>query len=107
MKIVLMLAAIAQLTGCGNLLKSGALVDAESALRDSRYETALESTEIAESFGQLSITDTARLYYLRAQALEGLNRRHEASITFQYVIDNFNNSVYATLSKQRVDASGN
>ena len=37
------------LTGCGNLVKSGAIFEAQNALNEKAYAEALENTEIAES----------------------------------------------------------
>ena len=104
MKIVLTLTITALLTGCGNMVKSGAIVEAQNALNISNYAKALENTDIAESFGDLSEADTAKLHYLRAQSLEGLNRREEALLTYQYVVEQHGNSAYAGLSQQRLDA---
>jgi hypothetical protein len=54
MKVVLVLSTTALLMGCGNMAKSGAIVEAQNALNNSNYAEALESTYIAESFGDLS-----------------------------------------------------
>ena len=102
-KTVLILFVSILLTSCGNLIKNGAIVEAQQALDRSAYADALESTDIAETFGDLSAVETARLYYLRAQALEGLGRQEDAIATYQYVIDQHGNSPYANLSRKKLD----
>ena len=53
------------------------------------------------SFGDLSEADTAKLHYLRAQSLEGLDRREEAVLSYQYVVEEHGNSAYAGLIHYR------
>jgi hypothetical protein len=103
MKVILMLSMAALLIGCSNLVKSGAIVEAQNALNNSNYAEALENTEIAESFGELSEADTAKLHYLRAQSLEGLGRQKEALMNYLYVVQQHGGSAYAGLSQQRFD----
>ena len=104
MKVILMLSMTALLMGCGNMVKSGAMVEAQNALNSNHYAEALENTDIAESFGDLSESDTAKLHYLRAQSLEGLDRQEEAALSYQYVVEQHGSSAYAGLSQQRLDA---
>lgn len=104
MKTTLILIVCALLTGCGNLVKNGAIVDAQQALNRSAYADVLENTDIAESFGDLSEAETAKLYYLRAQALAGLGRQEEANAHYQYVVNQHSSSAYAELSRQKLSA---
>lgn len=103
MKVTLMLTMTVLLTGCGNLVKSGAIVEAQNALNNSNYAKVLENTEIAESFGQLSKADTAKIHYLRAQSLEGLGRQEEAILGYQYVLEQHESSTYAVPSRRRLE----
>lgn len=106
MKTILMLSITVLLMGCGNLVKNGAIVEAQNALNSSHYAEALENTDIAESFGELSDSDTAKLHYLRAQSFEGLGRKDEAVFSYQYVVEQHGNSAYAGPSQQRLLALG-
>ena len=104
MKVFLMLSMTALLMGCGNMVKNGAMVEAQNALNSSDYTEALENTDIAESFGDLSDAETAKLHYLRAQSLEGLGRQADAALSYQYVVEQHGSSAYAGPSQQRLDA---
>ena len=104
MKLVLTLSITALLMGCGNMVKNGAIVEAQNALNDSNYAEALENTDIAESFGDLSDADTAKIHYLRAQSLEGLGRHADAALSYQYVVEQHASSAYSGPSQQRLDA---
>lgn len=104
LKTVLILAVSALLTGCGNMIKNGAMVEAQQALNSAAYADALESTDIAESFGDLSEEEMAKLHYLRAQALTGLGRQEEATATYQFIVDQHASSAYAELSRQKLDS---
>ena len=104
MKLFLTLSMTTLLMGCGNLVKSGAIFEAQNALNDKAYAEALENTEIAESFGDLSASDTAKLQYLRAQSLEGLGRHEEAVLSYQYVLDQHGSSAYAGPAERRLEA---
>ena len=88
--------------GCGNLVKNGAIVEAQNALNSGNYAEALENTNIAESFGELSESDTAKLHYLRAQSFEGLGRKDKAVSIYQYVVEQHGKSAYAGPSQQRL-----
>ena len=103
MKILTTLTLTALLMGCANMVKSGAILEAQDALNNNEYAEALENTEIAESFGDLSEADTAKLHFLRAQSLEGLTRLEEAVLSYQYVVEQHGDSAYAGLSQQRLD----
>lgn len=103
-KSVLTMTMATLLVGCGNMVKSGAIVEAQNALNNRDYAEALENTTIAESFGDLSDADTAKLHYLRAQSLEGLGRDEEAVLGYQYVVEQQGNSAYAGPSQRRLDA---
>lgn len=92
------------LLGCGNMVKSGAIVEAQSALNKNNYNEALENIDIAETFGDPSEAINAKLHYLRAQALEGLGRLGEAVHSYRYVVEQHSSSAYAGPSQQRLDA---
>ena len=104
MKTVIIIATSALLAGCGNLVKSGAIVEAQNAVNVGDYVAALESTEIAEAFGKHSASDIAKLYYLRGQSLEGLGRIDDATLSYQHVVQQYENSAYAVMSQRRLDA---
>ncbi len=104
MKPVLIIAVTTLLVGCGNLIKNGALVETQDALNKGHYAEALENAEIAESFGELSEADTARLHYMRAQSLEGLDRPQEAILGYRYVVNEHAKSAYAGAARQRLEA---
>lgn len=103
MKFVLILTIASVLTGCGGLIKRGAMVEAQDALNEADYAEALESTDIAEAFGELSEAETAKLHYLRGQALQGLSRYEEAKTNYQYVVDQHPKSAYARASQQKMN----
>lgn len=104
MKTVLALSITALLMGCGNMVKNGAMVEAQQALNENKYADALESTEIAESFGDLSLADVAKIHFLRAQSLQGLGKLGEAALRYQYVAEHHGSSAYAGASEQRLKA---
>jgi hypothetical protein len=103
LKTLMILAISTVLLGCSNMIKSGAIVEAQYAINDGDYSKALETSVIAESFGKLSPADTAKLHYLRGRSLEGLGRKEEAVHSYQYVVEQHKNSAYAGLSQQRLD----
>ena len=103
MKTMLMLSLCALLIGCGNMVKSGAIVEAQNAVNSGDYAEALENTDIAESFGDLSDADTAKLHFLRAQSLEGLGRQEDAVLSYQYVVEQHGSSAYAGPAQRRLD----
>ena len=104
MRTVLMLFVSFLLLGCGNMVKSGAIVEAQRALNKKNYNEALENTDIAETFGDPSGEINAKLHYLRAQALEGLGRLGEAVHSYRYVVEQYSSSAYAGPSQQRLNA---
>lgn len=105
MKIVLMLSMIFLLSGCSNIVKRGAIVEAQNSLNSNNYKGAIEYIDIAESWGDpLSSAKAAKLHYLRAQALEGMGRRQEAISMYSYVIQQYSSSAYARPSRQRLNA---
>lgn len=104
MKLILILSTTVLLIGCGNMVKSGAIVEAQHDINNSNYAEALEKTYIAESFGYLSEADTAKLHYLRAQSLEGLGRLEEAIFSYQFVVEQHRSTAYAGPSQQRLDS---
>lgn len=103
MKTLTILATSTLLLGCSNMIKSGAIVEAQNALNDGDYSKALETVDIAESFGELSAAETAKLHYLRGRTLEGLGRQEEAVASYQYVVEQHKSSAYAGLSQKRLD----
>lgn len=103
MKTVLIIVLTTLLAGCGNLIKNGALVETQDALNKGHYAEALENVEIAESFGELSEADTAKLHYMRAQSLEGLGRQQEAILDYRHVVNEYARSAYAGAARQRLD----
>lgn len=104
MKLLITVLTTLLLSGCGNLIKSGAIVEAQNALDRSHYAEALENTTIAESFGNLSDSEKAKLHYLRALSLEGLQRDSEAAQSYEYVIDSHSSSAYEAAARQRLEA---
>ena len=104
MKIVLLLSISFLILGCSNIVKSGAIVEAQNAFDMSKYNEAIEHIDIAESFGELSEANTAKLQYLRAQSLEALGRQSEAIPIYQYVVEQHPRSAYTISSQQRLDA---
>ncbi|MCG6202184.1 tetratricopeptide repeat protein [Psychromonas antarctica] len=106
MKIILMLAMSFLLISCTNMLQSGAIFEAQNSLNVNSYTEALDNINIAESFGDLSQENTAKLHYLRGQALEGLGRNEEAVHSYLYVVEQHSSSAYARRSKQRLDVLG-
>jgi len=51
MKLITTIILTIALAGCGNLIKSGAIIDAQKALRDGRFKGALKKTEDATQLG--------------------------------------------------------
>jgi tetratricopeptide (TPR) repeat protein len=105
MKVVFMLCVAALLIGCSsNMISRGATVETQNALNKGNYTEALENADIAESFGDLSAANTAKLYYLRGQSLEGLGRLPEAVHRYQYVVKQHGNSAFSEPSRERLKA---
>ena len=86
------------------MIKSGAIVEAQDALNNNHYSDALESIDIAESFGELSKENSVKLNYIRAQSLEGLGRLKEAIQNYRYIAKHHVSSLYAELSLERLEA---
>lgn len=101
MKLVAIFGALLILSSCANLVKGGAVSDAEKLVNQGRFSKALEKTEIAESFGELTPIEKAKLYFFRAQALEGLNRESEASGYYLYVAEQLETNPYTQSAKFR------
>ena len=104
MKNILVLIVGTLLIGCGGLIKSGGIFEAQNALDKNDFSSALEHTGIAESFGNLSSQQTAKLHYIRAQALEGLGQLDKAKFNYDYVVAQHPNSAYANPSRSRLKA---
>lgn len=104
MRVILLLSMLASLIACSSFIKNGAIVEAQNALKQSKFEEALENIDIAESFGELSEANTAKLHYLRGQSLEGLEQKDEAAHSYRYVVENHAQSAYSGPSQQRLDA---
>ncbi|MFK7857620.1 MAG: tol-pal system YbgF family protein [Granulosicoccus sp.] len=102
MKIPVALFLLISLAACGNLVKNGGIVEAQNALENSRYQEALEYTEIAESSGNLTPENKAKLHYLRAQAQEGLGRYTDALNNYRYVANQHSDSAYAQPSRRKI-----
>ena len=102
MKVLLILSMITLLLGCSNLVKNGAIIEAQNELDVNNYAEALENTNIAESFGDLSEAESAKLHYLRALSLEGLDRQEEAAFSYRYVLEQHGNSAYAGLAQEKL-----
>jgi hypothetical protein len=68
LKTLIIWATSTLLLGCSNIVKSGAIVEAQNALNDRDFSKALETTEIAEPLGKLSPADTMKLHYLRGRS---------------------------------------
>lgn len=103
MKTLILLSLSALLMSCGNLIKNGAMVDAQDALDGNKYAKALEYTDIAESFGDLSESEIAKLHYLKAQSLEGLGQHEDAVLSYRYVVAQHGSSAYAGLAQRRLN----
>lgn len=103
-KRILAVMTAALLSSCGNMIKSGAMVEAQTALTNKQYAKALYNTDLAESFGHSSNEHSARIHYLRAQSLEGLRRVEEAMLSYRYVIEQHSTSAYAPSARQRLNA---
>ena len=104
MKILLVVFLATLLAGCGNLVKGGAIIEAQQALDEGDYQQVLEDTDIASSFGDNSREDRSRIHYLRGQALEGLDRPDEAVHEYRYVADQLDDTPYAARSSSRLKA---
>ena len=102
--VIMLLSMVTLLMACSNVVKRGAIVEAQDALNKNNFSEVLEYTDIAESFGDPLEANVAKLHYLRAQALEGLGRMDEASHGYRYVTEQYARSVYAGPSQQRLDA---
>jgi len=90
------------LAGCGNLIKSGAIIDAQKALADGRYKTALKKTEDATQFGLSTRDQKAEINYLQGQALEGLGRRDEAIARYQFVAEQLADTPHGYLANTKL-----
>ncbi|MEJ6120725.1 hypothetical protein MT390_02340 [Vibrio sp. 2-Bac 85] len=104
MKIVLLLCLSFLILGCSNIVMSGAIVEAQNAFNMNKYNKAIENIDIAESFGDLSEANVVKLQYLRAQSLDALGRQEEATLIYEYLVDQYPRSAYARSSLQRLNA---
>jgi len=100
---ILILCLVIMQSACGNMLKSGGMVEAQKALDRNAYSEALEYTHIAESFGRKSSEDRARIHYMRAVAQEGLGMHQQAINNYIYVVEKHGYSAYAAPAQQRID----
>ena len=102
MKLITTFILTVVLAGCGNLIKSGAIIDAQKALADGRYKTALKKTEDATQFGLSTRDQKAEINYLQGQALEGLGRRDEAIARYQFVAEQLADTPHGYLANTKL-----
>ncbi|MFK7965896.1 MAG: tol-pal system YbgF family protein [Burkholderiaceae bacterium] len=105
MKTITVIALITILTGCSGMVKGGALIGAEKALKAEQYDEALSKAEVAEHLmGDLSRDKKAKINYIRGEALEGLGRRDEAIARFRYVADQLKGTPHAYLARAKLES---
>lgn len=104
MKYIVIVIMTSLLVGCAGMIKSGGIFEAQKALDEKSYATALEYTETAESFGHLTGEQTAKLHYIRAQAYDGLGQVEKATFGYAYIVEQHPDSAYAIPSKSRLEA---
>lgn len=103
MKILMPIILIAVLAGCSSMIKGGALIDAEKALAEKRYDVALSKAEVAEHLmGDLSHDKKAKANYIKGRAFEELGRKEEAIARFRYVAEHLSGTPHAYLARARL-----
>ncbi len=93
-KITVILVMLAFISGCSASAQKGAIGFAYSNYQKGDYEDVLTITERAQSYKEPSHEVKAEILFLRALALEKLERHNEAQEIFKLLADKFNDTEY-------------
>jgi len=90
------------LCGCMSMAQRGALGRAYSNYQKGDYEDVLELTSQAENYKEPTHRMKAEILFLKALALEKLERHEEAQGIFKYLSDKFNDTEYGYRAKEKI-----
>lgn len=90
------------LIGCSGMAQKGALGRAYSNYKKGDYEDVLALTSQAENFKEPSHELKAEILFLRALALEKLERVEEAQGIFKFLSINFKDTEYGFRAKEKL-----
>jgi hypothetical protein len=106
-KAVFMALLAALYVGCGGMMVSGSLVQANNAIEARNYQDALKLLSQAERYAtDAGPQKQAEIAYLRGVCLEGLGRNADAEGQFQFVVDRFPNTEYGYRAKEWLKHKG-
>ncbi len=92
------------LAACGTAQK-GALISANKALANQKYDECLQHLSSAETLGEFSESIHPQVLFKRGMCLEGLNRKPEAYAIYRVLIGRYPSSDWTAQAKARLDAA--
>ncbi|WP_419175379.1 hypothetical protein [Desulfosediminicola sp.] len=102
-RIVFLLFVSITISGCTGMAQKGALSRAYSNFEDGDYEDVVELTNRAENYQEPTHQMKSEIIYLKALALEKLGRDSEAHGLFKYLSQEFNDTQYGFMAKEKID----
>lgn len=101
-KITVMFVLIVFIIGCASTAQKGALGLAYKNYKKGDYEDVLKWTSQAENTKEPSREMKAEILFLKALALEKLERHDESQGTFKYLSEKFNDTEYGYRAKEKI-----
>ncbi len=86
------------LSGCSEMLTSGALHSARGDIEDMQYHSALSSLTDA-NFSGLTNEQEVEVIFLRGKALYGIHEIDRAKAVLGYLVENYPDSKYSPQAK--------
>jgi len=94
------------ISGCSSTLaQRGALSKAYSSYDDGNYEDVLALTSRAENYEEPSREMKAEIVFLKALALEKLEKQDEALGLYKYLSEQFGDTQYGYKAKEKIKGS--
>jgi hypothetical protein len=88
---------------CAGMAQKGAMGLAYRNYEHGNYEDVLELTSQAQHYKEPSHELMAEVLFLRALALEKLEREQEAQGMFKFIANNFNDTEYGYRAKEKIE----
>lgn len=87
--------------GCATAQR-GAIMRAQSAIDDGKYQVALKRLSEGESYTKPTPAVGSQLYYMKGLCYEGLHKPDEAKAMFKYVVDHYPDTDYGYIAKEKL-----
>ncbi len=88
--------------GCSGAAQRGALSRAYHSYNDGDYEDVLRLTSQAQSYKKPTYYLNAQILFLKAMALEKLERDKEALGVFKFLADHYSDTKYGEKAKEKI-----